>query len=468
MRSIRRLQMLSFVLISLIVSATRGWADEADFIDGELGSEVANYVDLIHQRLGFSGVVLAAREGKVVAIVPRGFADQESKSPMESTSLFEIASCTKTFTAIAVMQLAESGKLALDDSISEYLPGVPVDCQAITVRHLLAHTSGIPGTNSRGRGDDLAQVLPTFLAGGPRHTPGEHYEYWNQGYALLSEIIAQASGSAYTQYVKDHIFQACDMQHSRFTGDEPPPGLSVAVGRSLRGPSRSALDHPYGRYGFQYRGMGGLVTNVEDLWKWDRALQSHALINRDSLAEMTKAGAGGYGLGWHVQSDLDGRPSHRHRGSVRGFLAEICRYPSIDGALFLCSNSDDPLPITLVKLGVEQILFGNQPSLVIPQSPDQNLVARVAGEYKDAKGRRLVIAPSSGLPTLRIYWGGPVTAGFLGLNEDDVPQLYMTKPVKGAIQFFPDTASQFAPEKGNAESVSLLGLAPKLTFSRSP
>ncbi len=463
----RHVQFLKLLLAVALGSTTHSHANDGDYIADDIGAEVCEYVDLIHKRLGFSGVVLAGRDGKVVAAIPRGFAGESDKSPLRLTSLFEIASCTKPFTAIATLQLAESGKLSLDDSIAEHLPNVPVNCRGITIRHLLSHTSGIPGTNTNGSGDDIADVVPKFLADGPKHKPGENYEYWNQGYALLSEIVARASGSSYTQYVHDHIFGPCQMPASRFTGDEAPVGSSVAVGRSSRGASRSALEHPYGSYGFQYRGMGGLVTNVQDLWKWDRALQSNQLISQKSLTEMTTSDTGGYGLGWFVQTDLDGKPSHRHGGSVRGFLSEIRRYPSLDGALFVLSNSDDSLPITVVQTGVEQILFGKRANLVIPQTPDRRLLARVEGEYRDAKGRRLVIASSGGLPSLKIYWGGPVTVGYLGLDDSAVPQLYMTKPIQGTIRFVADGALEFAPRTGKAESVSLLGLTPKLTFRRT-
>jgi CubicO group peptidase (beta-lactamase class C family) len=165
-------QILNLLLAFALGSTTYSHADDGDYIADDVGAAVCEYVDLIHKRFGFSGVVLAGRDGKVVAAIPRGFAGESEKSPLRFTSLFEIASCTKPFTAIAVLQLAESGKLSLDDSITEHLPNVPANCQGITIRHLLAHTSGIPGTNTNGSGDDIADVVPKFLAGGPKHKPG--------------------------------------------------------------------------------------------------------------------------------------------------------------------------------------------------------------------------------------------------------------------------------------------------------
>ena len=138
-----------------------------------------------------------------------------------------------------MLRLVQQGKLSLDDSISQHLPDVPEDCRLITVRHLLQHTSGIPGTNSAGGGDDIRKVLPLFLRGGPRHPPGTHWEYWNQGYALLSEIIANASGKDYTTYCKQELFEPAGLLATRFTGDAAPEGATV-VDRPLR-PRKAAL-----------------------------------------------------------------------------------------------------------------------------------------------------------------------------------------------------------------------------------
>lgn len=462
-----------FLLVSACVLlmfkgiATEANANEGDQVVGEVGERVRDYVDLIHKRLGFSGVVLVGREGKVVAVVARGTVDQQVNKPLTPTTLFEIASTTKMFTAIAVLQLTESGKLSLDDSIANHLPNVPDSCKEITIRHLLSHTSGIPGSNTTGAEDEIEKVIPTFLSGGPRHPPGTHYEYWNQGYALLSEIIARASGKSYTQYVRDNIFSRCEMAVSRFTGDEVPDGVSVATGRSSRGASRTALEHPYGSYGFQYRGTGGLVTNVEDLWRWDRALHSNQLINEEHFGEMTTAGPSGYGLGCSIANDPAGKASQQHSGSVRGFRADVRRYPSIDGTVFILSNSDESLPFEVIRTGVEQILFGNEQSTIIPDPPGIDLVKRIAGQYVDAKGRKLVIEEATGLPSMRIDWSGPVTAGLIGLSNTGTPSLYMITPNNGSLEFIKDTELEFAPDNGNVESVSLLGLSPKLTFKRN-
>ena len=126
------------------VSLAKADSEVATHSMGKVGRRIVEYVKS-QEITGFSGAVLAAKNGKVVAAVGVGSSDLAGKSRITSGTLFEIASVTKQFTAAAIMRLVQEGRLKLDDSIAKHLPGVPEDCRAITVRHLLQHTSGIPG-----------------------------------------------------------------------------------------------------------------------------------------------------------------------------------------------------------------------------------------------------------------------------------------------------------------------------------
>lgn len=335
---------------------------------GDLGRRIVGFAERA-EAAGFTGAVSAAKGGTVVAAVGVGTADLEGKVPNTPATLFEIASATKPFTAAATVRLAQEGRLGLDDSIAVHLPGVPANCRGITVRHLLQHTSGIPGANSAGGGDDLARVLPLYLRGGPKHPPGTHWEYWNQGYALLGEVIARASGKEYAEFCKGALFTPAQMHATRFTGDRAPEGAVVAVGRSSNGPPRSALDHPYGNsYGLQYRGMGGVVTTVWDLWRWDRALHGTNVLTEKSKEEMFKPGPEAYALGWYVRRGARGRQVQSHTGRVRGFVCEVRRYPEEDGCLFVLCNRDDA-PARQVAQAAEELLFGDPPTVAGPPGP---------------------------------------------------------------------------------------------------
>jgi CubicO group peptidase (beta-lactamase class C family) len=403
--------------------------EDRDYADGDVGRRIVEFVKRADS-VGFSGAVLAATRGKVVAAVGVGGADLEGKVPITPSTLFEIGSATKQFTAAAVLRLVEQGKLKLDDSIALHLPAVPEDCRSITVQHLLQHTSGIPGTNSAGGGDVVEKVLPLFLRGGPRHPPGTHWEYWNQGYALVTEIIARAAETDFTAFCKDDLFAPAGMKATRFTGDDAPRGLTVAMGRSARGLPRSALDHPYGSYGFQYRGMGGIVTNVWDLWRWDRALRGEQVLGADSKATLFRPGLNDYALGWFVRKDPSGRLVQSHGGSVRGFACELRRFPDEDGCLFVLCNRDD-VSVIEVAQALESLLFGAPLARVEPPRVlGAELARAIGGRYAEMNGTTLVVESDGQVTRAIIHWyapKGPVSRSFLGLDSRGEIVLYQWK-----------------------------------------
>lgn len=385
-----------------------------EFAVGDRGFAVVRAVDSA-ERDGFTGVVLAADRGQILAVVATGSGTDATRPD----TLFEIASLTKQFTAAAVLRLAQDGLLSLDDPIAKHLPGVPPDSQAITLRHLLGHTSGIPGSNSRGGGQDIRAALPEFLQGGPRHPPGTRWEYWNQGYAILSEVVARASGKPFAQYVRDELFRPAGMSHSGFTGDTPPADPPVAVGRSGSGPQRSAFEHPYGSDGLQYRGMGGAVTNVWDLWLWDRALHRDAVLSDALKAELFAPGLGDYALGWFVLQGPHGAV-HHHSGLVRGFAASLRRYPDRDGLIVVLGSTDQYRTDSLA-LAIERAIFDDAPPALNGPGLEQ-LLARLVGQYSGPRDTKLIIQADLATPgraPARITWAGrfPDTAGSVILRD---------------------------------------------------
>ncbi|MEM6470437.1 MAG: serine hydrolase domain-containing protein [Planctomycetota bacterium] len=457
---------MSFALLSsLIAVADARTLAAADRANGELGKKVVERIDMITKTLGFSGTVLVAKDNELVAVLARGMANVEAELNNEHETLFEIASCTKPFTAIAVLQLIEKGRLSLDDSIASLLPNVPDHCKAITVRHLLQHTSGIPGTNTSGRGTRIEDVVPSFLDGGPKQEPGKHHQYWNQGYALLSEIVARRCGMSYTDAIKQNIFKPAGMNSSCFTGDEVDADASVAIGTGNQAP-RSALDHPYGSYGFQYRGMGGLVTNVLDLWKFHKALLGGQLLQSESMDEMWKPGPGDYGLGWQTRTAPDGELYFAHGGSVRGFVSNIACYPSVDGAIFVLSNTNDSLALFAVRLQLESLLFDREFNGTLPQPAPDSWGEHLAGGYRDAKNRKLTIDDGAGLLRIDINWFGPVTSGYIGLDDDGDPMLFLPLVKKTGLTFVEDGKLSFGSTSSKNKRVTLEGLDRPLEFRR--
>lgn len=407
-----------FVAAVALLSATIAQQDPKRTVAGPVGERIAAFAEAAAD-FGFAGAVIAARDGKVVAAFGVGSADAAGKADNDARTLFEFASATKQFTAAAVLVLVQTGKLRLDDTIDKHLPGIPADCRAITIRHLLQHTSGIPGSNSKGSGDDLAAVIPTFFAGGPKHTPGTHWEYWNQGYALLAEIIERASDQRFTAFCQQRLFKPAKCRTACFTGDQQPDGVVVATGQG-RGEPRSALAHPYGSYGFQYKGMGGAVGSVWDLWRWDRALRGETVLKAAAKADLFTPGLNDYALGWFVK-ERDGRLVQSHGGSVRGFLCDVRRYPDQDAFVAVLCNRDDG-PMGEVANGVEALLFGGQREMPKPLAASAG--AELIGTWR-SDADKLVIEPQGNRLRFRIEWAKyPLSRGFVTGSEPGKAQLF--------------------------------------------
>lgn len=170
----------------------------------------------------FNGNVLVAEKGKIIFEKSYGFADMSSKAELDSHSIFELASVSKQFTAMAILLLEKSGRITLDDSLSKYLPQLPY--KGITIEHLLTHTSGLPdymalfqkywNKNEIAQNGHVVKLLtehhPPSIS-----KPGERYEYSNTGYVLLAAIIEIVTHQSFEAFLKNNIFRPLKMQQTR-------------------------------------------------------------------------------------------------------------------------------------------------------------------------------------------------------------------------------------------------------------
>ncbi len=391
-----------------------------DFAKTTLGKVLDTEMNKLKQ-VGFSGSILVAHKGEIILARSEGFSDAAGKKKTRPTTLYEIASTTKCFTATAAMILAQRGKLDLDASIADYLPGVPEHSRAIAVIDLMRHESGIPGTNYGKTDRGLETAVKTMLAGGPQHDPGSHFEYWSQGYILLSEIISKAAGKPFTDFVAEEIFEPCGMTGTCFCGDPRPKGFVESSGSGKIGLPRSCLEPPYGKMELVYQGCGGIVSNVTDLWKFHKALMGDKLLNDESRQIMFVNGESHYACGWHIMPASDQSKKRAHGGRVRGFSVDFRSFPESDSCIVVLGN-DDAAPSAMVANVIEGILL--QPKLPGKQLAKED-EKKILGEFKDDKGRILVIfAGEGGMPTQHmLYWepknpAAPISRGSVLKNED--------------------------------------------------
>ncbi len=348
----------------------------------------ANYTKALDAHLkrcahsGWSGSVLIADKGAVVFERGYGFADRAKKRENDSTTLFEIASITKSFTACGILKLVEQKKLSLDDRIGNHLPGVPPDKQAITVAQLLSHTSGVSPRSTSGRGTDLEAAVQAYLAPPLAASPGSTFGYWNGGYALLAGIIERVSGGSYEAYMHKHVLKPAGMKSSGFTGERlSAKRQSTAYdGASV---VRTAAEHAYGYYGWNYKGMGGLVTSAKDLLAFSNAMASGKLMGSALQKQMFTPVKQGYGLGWRIAKTKRGDLRVTHGGDVKGFHCQLDLWPSREACVVVLSNVNEA-PSWRVSGDIRAMMEDqpvHEPAPPPIRMPKNSVIKKINGRY---------------------------------------------------------------------------------------
>lgn len=293
--------------------------------------------------------LLVLKEGQ--PLVSRGFglANVEEGIAVTPQTNFRLASISKQFTAASILLLMEDGKLHLDDPVKHWLPSLPKAADAITLRHLLSHTSGLI---------DYEDVMPAQLQGqlhdidvlhileGQDRTyfaPGSAYRYSNSGYALLALIVGKASGQDFASFLRQRIFLPLGMadtvalEEGRSRVSHRAYGYTETDGRWQRTDQSSTS---------AVLGDGGIYSSLTDLARWDAALYDERLLKASSLklafspaTRTDEPHVPYYGFGWRIDGD-----SVWHSGESIGFRNVILRYPKEKLTVLLLSNRNDPEP----------------------------------------------------------------------------------------------------------------------------
>jgi CubicO group peptidase (beta-lactamase class C family) len=346
----------------LFAAIPQGYSSFARAADPDIGPKLAALMEERSKR-GFSGSVLVARDGEPLLRRGYGMANLEHDVPNTPQTKYRIGSVTKQFTAAAILILQEQGKLDVHAAIKTYLSDCPGAWDAVTVHHLLTHTSGVPDYV---RGPDFERTMrepasPDALIARFRDrplefTPGERFAYRNTGYALLGRIIERVSGTTYAEFLNTHIFTPLGMNDSGYDDARPV----------LKGRAAGYRRRPAGIENAPFLDMtvpfsaGGLYSTVDDLLKWDRALAANQLLSKKSQEAMFTPFRQDYGYGWRIVSTFS-RPMVAHAGAIHGFASHIRRYPADGVCIIVLSNIEGA---AAVEIGGElaAVLFGKTPS----------------------------------------------------------------------------------------------------------
>lgn len=333
------------------------WAKDTDkpVVDGELGRKLDESVATAGGG-DFWGSVLVARKGRIVLAKGYGASDYV-EMPNTPRTLFELASASKQVTATAILHLCQRKKLSVDDTLDRVFDHVPDDKKPITVHHLLTHTSGISGNI----GVPYASPLPRkryveqMLAEPLAHAPGEAFEYCNVGYALLAAIVEEVSKDGFEEYVERHLLKPAGCSDTGFINDRDLVHHERVARRKGERAAAGEATASNWHWGWGYRGMGGVVTSVLDLLRWDQALRTDKILSEASRTILHTPRLAQYACGWHVETTPRGTRKAHHSGSVAGFGAQVVRYLEED--VFVCVLSNDGRKAVEVATAFETLLF---------------------------------------------------------------------------------------------------------------
>jgi CubicO group peptidase (beta-lactamase class C family) len=323
-------------------------APEGDLTQAQFAAWTQEYVDRLVKADAFSGAVLLAHRDRVLFSKAAGLASRAWNQPNRTDTRFNLGSMNKMFTSVAIAQMVEKGKVALDDPIVKHLPDYPNSdaAQKVTVRHLLSHTSGLADyfndkfmKASRDRFRKIEDYFPLFAEETLQFEPGTRFRYSNAGFMVLGAIVQKASGMDYFDYVRKHVYQPAGMTGSDcFELDTDVPNLAVGYTRGPGGQVKNNLFLHVMKGG----PAGGGYSTVEDLHRFAVALRDGKLIRAETLEQWTTPGEKNlrYAFGFQVDQ-VDQAKLIGHSGGFPGINSVLTVDLQNGYVIAVMSNSDN-------------------------------------------------------------------------------------------------------------------------------
>ena len=327
----RRVHFFAFVLL-----LTLSVAVQADKVD--------DYVKAQMERQHIPGIsIVVIKDQKIIKSMGYGLANVELNVAATPDTVYKIGSVSKQFIATGILLLIQDGKISLDDNVGKFLDGTPDAWKPITIRHLLTHTSGLvreaPGFDPLKIQND-ADVIKTAFSLPLRFTPGEKYEYCNVGYFTLAEIITRVSGKPWGDFLHERVFAPLGMNSTRTTNM-----TELVTNRANGYVWRNGKLQNAGIY-FALRPSGAFLSTVQDLAKWDAALDAGKILKQSTLEQAwapVKLNSGNthpYGFGWEL-APVAGHKQINHGGSLPGFRAQLTRLVDHKVTVAVLTNGDN-------------------------------------------------------------------------------------------------------------------------------
>jgi len=352
------LRILSIFLVFTFVSANAyGSKVLSTHMEGLLhrikSKKTESRLDEIFNKLrntyGFNGAVLISEKDHVIYRKAFGYSDLQSRQELNTKSVFQLASVSKQFTAVAIMMLKSRGLLKYEDKVTKFFPNFP--WHEVTIRHLLNHRSGIPDYRwfldplmvDKNKPVSNQEMMRQFAIHKPNtyFSTGAHHAYSNSGYAVLAAIVEKLSGTSFSNFMKLAVFEPLGMKQTFVYSkcDKPiPPGAVKGYERN------GAYEAPNDAFN-GITGDKNVYSTVEDLFLWDQALYSNKLLPQNELQEAFQPGSPelkgyrNYGFGWRINQHITDKKIVYHSGWWRGFRTFFLRNLHDHSTIIILSNT---------------------------------------------------------------------------------------------------------------------------------
>ena len=303
---------------------------------------------------GYSGSVLVAKKGDIILSKGYGWSDRKNKIPNSSSTVFNIGSVTKQFTAAAILKLVEQGKLNTADRIGQFYKQTPIDKKDITIHQLLTHTSGVSPRTGGFRYDEASkeQFLKEFFEAELQSKPGTKHQYANTNYIMLSAIIEQVSEQGFTTFLQENFWKPLKMNHTgyksiSFNSEQLAHGYYFNYTDGIWKDWGTTQEHlPSNNKHWYSIGKGDIHSTAEDLYKWHLALNTNMVLSAKSrelfetayVAENEEE-TSHYGYGWAIFKSKRETKIVTHNGSNGIYFANFIRYVEDDIVIIVLSNT---------------------------------------------------------------------------------------------------------------------------------
>ncbi|MFC2117940.1 serine hydrolase domain-containing protein, partial [Bacteroidota bacterium] len=354
---------ICIIFIVVFLSCKNSGGIDNNIVNGETGRVVDSIMQLNHEN-GFSGYVFIIKENEIIYSKGFGYSDKELLITIDKSTVFDIGSLTKQFTAAAILKLEMEGKLSVSNTLSTFFSDIPEDKKDINIHQLLTHTSGFRwGTGDEYEVLNKEAMLKRAFSSELESESGKEFNYSHMGYNILGAIIEEASGISYEEYLNEKLFKPAGMKN---TGYIIPvwDNEKISHGYTQNKDWGKPTDHPWSDKGpyWNFHASGGILSTPEDMFKWDKALKTNKILSEDVkerffMAHVSRGDRRSpYGYGWSVFSSRRNTTGVVHNGGNGKFFNELMRYIDDEVTIYVCSNNA-PRGVSDLSDEIANILF---------------------------------------------------------------------------------------------------------------